>query len=211
MNSRNPFLHWELADYFSPFQQALHYQVRFFPPLIPSPSLQRKYHEMFSQWNMFDLTDPGSCPHRLFSSPCKEWGEPAKGHQMCFTLFPAWKLGRNQGSWVKEKAGYCSKEAKGFSHRATPNQDSSQGRSFTCYEPVTTEMAGQGGEGIWAVLSVKKERGIKLLKFLAWVFCFLFSSGQDIMAKAARTLLASHEAVFLQYRVNRSGAPLTAD
>lgn len=176
--NRNHSLHWELADYFSPFQQALHYQVGFFPPLIPSPSLQRKYHEMFSQRNMFDFTDTGSCPHRLFSSPCKEWGTCAKGHQMCFTLFPAWKLWRNQES--------SSQEAKGFSHSAASNQDCSQGRSFTCYEPVTTEMAGQGEERICAMLSGNKERGFKLLNFLSWEFCFLFSSDQHIYGKGSK-------------------------
>lgn len=31
------------------------------------------------------------------------------------------------------------------------------------------------------------------------------------MAKAARTLLGAHEAVFLLYRENMSGAPPTAD
>lgn len=106
------------------------------------------------------------------------------------------------------EVGYSRKEAKVRSHGKAPHQDSCQGSwrrrysSCTCHEPATQ---GDGGAvGICAKPScVNKERGfincwsvhhMSFVSFLVLIKIF--------MAKAARTLLAAHDAVFLLYRTN---------
>lgn len=61
------------------------------------------------------------------------------------------------------------------------------------------------------MLSGNKERGFKLLTFCHGSFVSFLILISIFMAKAARTLLAAHEAVFVLYRANMSGASLTAD
>lgn len=188
VNNRNHSLHWELCWLFFTFSVSIALSGQ-----ILSTSHSQPLPAKEIPWNIFPEEHVWfhrywHCPHRLFSSPYKEWGEHAKGHQMYFTLLSVWKLWRNHKSWVMEQAGYCSKEAKVFSHSTPPNQDPSQGRSFTCCEPVTHWDGRTVGRGVCAVFSVNKERGFKLLEFLSCEFCFLFSSNRDIYGKGSKNI-----------------------
>lgn len=181
VNSSNHDLHWELCWLFFAFSVALHYQVRFFPSLIPSPSLQRKYHEIFLQRTVFDFTGTGSWPHRLFSSPCKEWGECAKGHQKCFS---AWKLRRNDILSLWNKQATVARRPRCFPTlhhhiRILPREAPSH--AMCLWDGRTV---GRGD--LCQVFSVNKERGFELLKFLSCEFCFIFSSNQDIYGKDSK-------------------------
>lgn len=161
---------------------------------------------------MFDFTDTGSCPHRLFSSACKEWGERAKGHDVLYPIFCLKIEKEPQKLSLWNKQATVARKPKCFPTvhhhiRILPREAPSHAIS-----QLPTEMAGQWGEEICTKCSLWIKKGhlncsslyhVSFVSFLVLIRIF--------MAKAARTLLAAHEAVFLLWRVNMSSAHLTAD
>lgn len=167
------------ADYFSLFQWALHYQVRFFPPLMPSHSLQRKYHGIFFPEEHVWFHTYWKLPTQVLSFPlhARNGVNMPRGIR-CALLYV---LSENcEGTtkaelWNKQAtaAATCNWKPKCFPSvhhqiRILPRAGPSHNMSQLPAERWTV------GEGICAEFSVNKERGFKLLKFLSCEFCFLF-------------------------------------